>query len=103
MADAASQVCPSILRHIRVTTRRYLLFPNQASRNNPMNGILPVEKKRTTASAQFVANPLTPHTKSSMQPLAEGKIGCSIRSLLFTQGFGRTLEYFCTISAFSIG
>lgn len=26
----------------------------------------------------------------------------SISTLLFTQGFGRTLEYFCTFSVFSI-
>ncbi|ADE12688.1 hypothetical protein [Sideroxydans lithotrophicus] len=26
----------------------------------------------------------------------------SIRTMLFTQGFGRTLDYFCTISVFSI-
>jgi hypothetical protein len=68
-----------------------------------MNGILPVEKERTTAPAQFVANLLTSLTRSPMQPLAEGKVGCSIRYLLFTQGFGKTLEYFCTISTFSIG
>jgi hypothetical protein len=67
-----------------------------------MNGILPVEKKRTTALAQFVANLLTPHTRIPMQPLAEGKVGCSIRTLLVTQGFGKTLEYFCTFSVFSL-
>lgn len=26
----------------------------------------------------------------------------SIRTMLLTQGFGRTLDYFCTISVFSI-
>lgn len=26
----------------------------------------------------------------------------SIRAMLLTQGFGRTLEYFCTFSVFSI-
>ena len=30
------------------------------------------------------------------------KIAYSIHTLLFTQGFGRTLEYFCTFSVFSI-
>jgi hypothetical protein len=29
-------------------------------------------------------------------------IPCSIRSLLFSQGFRRTLEYFCTFSVFSV-
>jgi hypothetical protein len=30
------------------------------------------------------------------------KIAYSIHKMLFTQGFGRTLEYFCTISVFSM-
>ena len=30
------------------------------------------------------------------------KVAYSIRTLLFTRGFGKTLEYFCTISVFSI-
>jgi hypothetical protein len=30
------------------------------------------------------------------------KIAYSIRTLLFTQGFGRTLEYFCSFSVFSV-
>jgi hypothetical protein len=30
------------------------------------------------------------------------KVACSIRTLLFTQGFGKTLEYFCTFSVFSV-
>jgi hypothetical protein len=29
-------------------------------------------------------------------------IACSIRTLLFTRGFRRTLEYFCTFSVFSV-
>ena len=30
------------------------------------------------------------------------KVAFSIHTLLLTRGFGRTLEYFCTISVFSI-
>ena len=30
------------------------------------------------------------------------KVAYSIYTLLFTQGFGRTLEYFCTFSVFSV-
>ncbi len=30
------------------------------------------------------------------------KIADSIHTMLLTQGFGRTLEYFCTFSVFSI-
>jgi hypothetical protein len=71
-----------------------------------MPGILPVEKYRTTALEQYIANLLTPRAKSSLQLLASAesaeKAACSIHTLLLTQGFGRTLEYFCTISVFSI-
>jgi hypothetical protein len=71
-----------------------------------MHSILPVEKNRTTTPGQFIANvPVLrdkdfPHlfacTESAEKP------ACSIRILLLTRGFGRTLEYFCTFSAFSL-
>jgi hypothetical protein len=35
------------------------------------------------------------------KPVTE-KIAYSISTLLFTQGFSRTLEYFCTFSVFSV-
>jgi hypothetical protein len=35
------------------------------------------------------------------KPVTE-KIAFSIRTLLFTQGFSRTLEYLCTFSVFSV-
>ena len=62
-----------------------------------MHGILPVEKYRTTAQVQFIANPLLPRTAKNTE-----KVAYSIRTLLFTQGFGKTLEYFCTFSVFSV-
>ena len=71
-----------------------------------MYGILPVEKNRTTAQVQFVANQLLRGTDRSPQAPAgagcTGEFACSIRTLLLTRGLVRTLEYFCTISAFSI-
>jgi len=30
------------------------------------------------------------------------KVAYSIHNMLFTQGFGRTLEYFCSFSVFSV-
>lgn len=35
-------------------------------------------------------------------PEISEKSAYSIRTLLFTQGFGRTLEYFCSFSVFSV-
>jgi hypothetical protein len=64
---------------------------------HPMHGILPVEMKRTTARAQFIANPLLPRAAENTE-----KVAYSIRTLLFTHGFGKTLEYFCTFSVFSV-
>lgn len=37
-----------------------------------------------------------------MKRLAAEKVAYSIHTLLLTQGFGKTLEYFCTISVFSV-
>lgn len=62
-----------------------------------MHGILPVEKYRTTAQVQFIANPLLPRAAKNA-----GIVSYSIRTLLFTRGFGKTLEYFCTYSVFSV-
>jgi hypothetical protein len=74
-----------------------------------MHGILPVEKFRTTTRAQFIrrANRRYHQSRrlSHMKKLATEnaeKVACSIRTLLFTQGFGKTLEYFCTFSVFSV-
>ena len=71
-----------------------------------MRSILPVDKNSTTSPARFAANLLIPHTRSTLQPIADAefteKVGYSIRTLIFTQGFGRTLEYLCTFSVFSV-
>jgi hypothetical protein len=71
-----------------------------------MNGILPVEKNLITVQVQFDANASIPRGRSSLHPLAgiesTEKISGNILTLLLTQGFSRTLEYFCTISVFSI-
>ena len=35
-------------------------------------------------------------------PRYNDKVADNIRTLLLTRGFGRTLEYFCTFSVFSV-
>jgi hypothetical protein len=74
-----------------------------------MHDILPVEKYRTTTRAQFIRgatrrcsqNRRNSHMKKRSAKNAE-IVAYSIRSLLFSQGFGKTLEYFCTFSVFSV-
>ncbi len=70
-----------------------------------MSGILPVKTRRTTASNKILEKSvLSRARKQTMTPSCDfaGESACSIHDMLMRQGFGRTLEYYCTLSVFSV-